>query len=406
MNSNKTNKKVFINKLKITKFINDPSESNEFDDFDSKFFMEKKQNLLKSDNKLANDIQKINEYEDLRILISQIKSDNVKNIIVLESNNFIDEICILAETTDFVVNVDSVYNLELKYKDVIIDNENLLYLDITKKNDYLLIKHFIAALYNYTNAQNDLNYYNYNKADHEYENSIIYIFLTSFILDVLYSIFKIGYTTYLENRTKQLQTKFKTNKLLLLFAVKVKSRTVEEIIHSELIKVYKDLVTNIVKTNIAKTNNAEEKIDKNNVWRELYIIHPKIILRILSIIKKAKQLEDTRMEELKTIQEQEKRKQEQEKTKQEEEKTKQEEEKTKQEEEKTKQEEGKTKQEEEKTKQEELKLKQKLSDDQTKQKIAENIDKITKCIEIISNLEEKDNDIRKIAVDGLKIIFS
>lgn len=213
MNSNKT-KKAPINTLKIIKSTDSLSEFNEFDYFESKTLTTKS---VVSD-KLANDIQKINEYEDLKILISQIKSDDIKSNIILESNNFIDEICILAETTDFVVNVDSVYNLELKYKDVIIDNENLLYLDITKKNDYLLIKHFMAALYNYTNAQNDLNYYNYNKADHEYENSIIYIFLTSFILDVLYSIFKIGYTTYLENRTKQLQTKFGTNKLLLLFA--------------------------------------------------------------------------------------------------------------------------------------------------------------------------------------------
>ena len=359
-------------------------------------------------DKLISDITKLTDFNNYKKMISSIKSQNIINNTINESNNFTKEIIKLTKTTEYVLNIDENYILEFKCKDSIINNKKLIDLDISDPNDYLLIKDFLASLYNYTNTNNQLNYFEYNKAVNEIENSIVYLFLTPFNLDEIYSIFKLGYTGNLEQRTKELYVKFGSTNLLLLMAIKVKSRSIEEFIHDELIKMYSELVSHItVKKQIANkdADGSNEKIDKKTVWKELYIIHPKIIFRTLSIIQKAKLLENTRMEELKTIQEKEKTKQEQYKQKQAEELTKQkqyeldkekitleEQTKHKQAEELTKQ-----KQAEELTKQKQLEelTKQKQLEEQTKQKQAEELTK----------QKQYELDKEKIILEQLKIQF-
>ena len=206
-------------------------------------------NNINIKDKLIDNIIKMPNFNNYKKMISSIKSDHITNNIINESNNFIEEIIILSKITEFDLSIDENYILEFKYKGHIVKDEFLIDLDISEPNDYLLIKHFLASLYKYTNINNQLNYFEYNKAVNEIENSIIYLFLTPFTLDAIYSIFKLGYTDDLQQRTKELCSKFSSNNLLLLMAIKVKSRSIEEFIHNDLIKMYSELVSHITVTN-------------------------------------------------------------------------------------------------------------------------------------------------------------
>ena len=102
------------------------------------------------------------------------------------------------------------FKIEIKFNDVIINEDELINLSYNKNNDKIIIDNLLSSLiFKYDNK-----FHNYINI--KYDNSILYIFLLPILTLNNEYIIKIGYTNDLNKRKKELLNEFNIDNIYLI----------------------------------------------------------------------------------------------------------------------------------------------------------------------------------------------